>query len=170
MKYVDCRNGITRPIVVLGISAGGLDALMRLVPQFEDLPAAIFIVQHLPSDHPSFLDKLLQKETAHPVCFAQDSMKIKPRRIYIAPPGYHLLLDDGVMRLSNGPQVNFNRPAVDPLFFSAAITYQSCVVGVVMTGMLDDGAMGLAVIKKCGGIAVVQSLLMPAIPACRKAQ
>jgi len=85
-----------------------------------------------------------------------NSMAIEQRRIFIAPPGYHLLLEDGVTCLSKGPRVNYNRPAIDPLFFSAATAYQSCVVGVVLTGMLDDGAMGLAVIKRCGGIAVVQ--------------
>jgi two-component system chemotaxis response regulator CheB len=159
MKYIECRNGTTRPIVVMGISAGGFEALTKLIPQLEDLPAAIFIVQHLSPDYRSVLDMLLQKVTSLPVCFARDSMQIEQRRIYIAPPDFHLLLDDGVMRLSNGPRINYHRPAVDPLFFSAATVYQSCVVGVVLTGMLDDGAIGLAVIKRCGGVAVVQQPL-----------
>jgi two-component system chemotaxis response regulator CheB len=140
----------------MGISAGGFDALTMLIPKLDDLPAAIFIVQHLSPDWPSSLDILLQRKTELPVCFARDTMKIEQRRIYIAPPDRHLLLEDGVMRLSNGPRINYHRPAVDPLFFSAATVYQSCVVGVVLTGMLDDGAIGLAVIKRCGGVAVVQ--------------
>ena len=157
MRYEECRASDTRSVVVIGASAGGIEALRRIIPTLKpDFPAAVFIVQHLDPKFPSMLNDLLAKESSLPVRFAQDAMRFQPGAVYIAPPDYHILLEEGYVRLNHGPRINFSRPAVDPLFFSAAATYRACVVGIVLSGMLDDGAAGLAAIKRCGGVAIVQ--------------
>lgn len=158
MLYTECRNNRSRSIVVIGASAGGISTLLHIVSALKsDLDAAVFIVQHLAPSSPSLLDELLGNKSPLTVCFARDTMSIKPGCIYVAPPDHHLFIEDGFMRLSRGPRINLSRPAIDPLFFSAAVAYQSCVVGVVLSGMLDDGAAGLAAIKSCGGMTIVQT-------------
>ncbi|MBD2778422.1 chemotaxis protein CheB [Iningainema tapete] len=144
-------------IIVIGASAGGLGAFETLVAQLpSNFPAAIFIVWHISPDYPSLLPEILARVASLPVAHAVDKEPIKTGRIYVAPPDRHLLVEPGVVRLSHGPRENRFRPAVDVLFRSAAYSYGSRVIGVVLSGSLDDGAAGLYAIKERGGIAIVQ--------------
>ncbi|MUG99252.1 chemotaxis protein CheB [Scytonema sp. UIC 10036] len=144
-------------IVVVGASAGGLKTFETLVSQLpSDFPAAVFIVWHISPDYPSMLPQILARVTSLPVAHAVDNEPIKTGRIYVAPPDRHLLVESGFVRLSLGPKENRFRPAVDVLFRSAARSYGERVIGVVLSGSLDDGAAGLYAIKERGGIAVVQ--------------
>jgi two-component system chemotaxis response regulator CheB len=144
-------------IIVIGSSAGGVEALTMLCRQLpEDMPAAIFIAQHVSPTSRSVLPQLLRRAGKLPVNHAVDGETITPGTICIAPPDYHLLLEDGHTLLRRGPYENRTRPAIDPLFRSAAIAYGPRVIGVVLTGVLDDGTAGLVAIKCCGGLSVVQ--------------
>ncbi|AFZ34968.1 CheB methylesterase [Stanieria cyanosphaera PCC 7437] len=144
-------------IITIGTSAGGIRALKTLVSQLpKDFPASIHIVQHLPSESRSNLPQILNKAGQLPVAFAKDGELIESGRIYLAPPDFHMTLEKNYIRVIRGPRENRVRPAVDPLFRSAAVTYKSYVTGVILTGMLDDGTAGLQAIKTCGGMAIVQ--------------
>jgi two-component system chemotaxis response regulator CheB len=144
-------------IIVAGASIGGVEAYTHIVSGLpKDMAASMFLVLHIPSESPSFLPDILQRHTQLRVLPAEDSAPIVPGEIRVAPPGVHLLLEHGFMRLSLGARENRHRPAIDPLFRSAAAAYGQAVIGVVLTGSLDDGAAGLLAIKKHGGIAVVQ--------------
>ncbi|HEY9750481.1 MAG TPA: chemotaxis protein CheB [Allocoleopsis sp.] len=144
-------------IIVIGTSAGGLKALgMVLGALPPNLDATLFIVQHLAADKPSLLPQILADVSALPVAHPSDGELIQSARIYVAPPDHHLLINQGVMRVVRGPQENRFRPAIDTLFRSAARAYGPRVVGVVLTGYLDDGTVGLQAIKKRGGVAIVQ--------------
>ena len=121
-----------------------------------DLPAALFVVIHISPNSHSVLPALLSRAGKLPACHPVEGDPIIPGRIYVAPPDQHLLLQDGHMLLRRGPHENRTRPAIDPLFRSAAIAYRSRVIGVVLSGLLDDGAAGLIAIKACGGLCVVQ--------------
>lgn len=137
---------------------GGVAALKTLVAGLPpDLPASIFIVRHTPDSAPDVLADIL--ETAGPLsCHpATDGEAIRHGRIVTAPPGRHLLVMEDHVQLAAGPRENRWRPAIDPLFRSAAVAAGSRVIGIVLTGLLDDGSSGLAAIKRCGGLAVVQS-------------
>lgn len=143
-------------IIVIGASAGGVMAIQQLARKLKpNFPAPILFVQHIGA-HRSSLDKLLTAVGPNPAVFALDGEAPVTGKIYIAPPDRHLVLDDGVIRLTAGPKENYARPAIDPLFRSAALGYGRRAIGVVLTGRLDDGAAGLRAIKDCGGIAVVQ--------------
>ena len=143
-------------IIVIGASAGGVKALLRLVPQLpSSLAAPILVVLHIGA-HRSLLPELLNKGGVRRAAFAQTGVAPLPGMIYVAPPDQHLLLEDGRLRLFRGAKEHHARPAINPLFRSAALDRGSRVVGVVLTGMLDDGTAGLRAIKACGGIAVVQ--------------
>lgn len=143
-------------IIVIGTSAGGVEALQTVVAGFPaDLPAAVFIVLHI-GDHRSILPAILSKAGPLPVIHPSSGEAIVKGKIYVAPPDCHLLLEPDHVRLSQGPKENRARPAVNPLFRSAAFAYGSRVTGVILTGGLDDGTAGLAEIKRQGGIAVVQ--------------
>src|SRR2546421_6158345 len=144
-------------IIVIGASAGGVEALVKLAGQLPaDLPASIFIVLHIPAQSPSLLPDILSRsgrlEAVHP----QNGESIAPGRIYIAPPDHHLIVTRGHVRVIHGPKENRHRPAIDPLFRSAALAYGPQVIGVVLTGSLDDGTAGLIAVKQRGGLAVVQ--------------
>ena len=144
-------------VITIGTSAGGVQALKAVVRELpRNFPASIHIVQHLSGEASSNLSLLLDKVCQLPVTFAKDGESIKLGHIYLAPPDFHLMLDAGRMRVIRGPRENRMRPAIDPLFRSAAVTYRSYVTGVILTGMLDDGTAGLQAIKACGGMTIVQ--------------
>jgi two-component system chemotaxis response regulator CheB len=148
-----------RDIVVIGASAGGVDALSKLVSELpEKLPAALFVVLHIPAHSPSFLTEILQSKTRLSVIQARDELPIEMGKIYVASPDKHLLVHRDRMRVVRGPRENRHRPAIDPLFRSAATAYGSRVIGVLLSGLLDDGSAGFNSIKKAGGFLIVQDL------------
>ncbi len=144
-------------VIVVGASAGGVEALVTLAGSMPaDLPAALFLVLHIPAESPSLLPDILNRSGPLRASHPADGEVIQNGRIYIAPPDQHLLVEEGIVRIIRGPKENRHRPAIDPLFRSAARTFGTRVVGVVLTGSLDDGTAGLLAIKRRGGIAVVQ--------------
>ncbi len=144
-------------IVVIGASAGGVETLKALVSTLPaDFPAAIFIVVHISPHATSVLPQILSRAGPIAAEHPKDHQIILPNRIYIAPPNYHLLLKPGYMRLTQGPRENSHRPSIDVLFRTAARAYEVRVIGVVLSGVLDDGSMGLFSIKNHSGIAIVQ--------------
>jgi two-component system chemotaxis response regulator CheB len=146
----------SRDIIVLAASTGGVDALKQILSSMPaDLPASIFVVTHIGA-HPSILPAVLQSSCNLPVKHAIDGEEFTVSNVYIAPPDRHLLLYNGTTALSDGPKENFTRPAADPLFRSAAVIYGRRVIGVVLTGDLDDGAAGLRAVRACGGYTLVQ--------------
>src|SRR5262245_54852825 len=149
-----------RDIVVVGASAGGLQALQRLVSLLPaDFPAAIFIVQHTGPEGGTFVPEILNRHGPLPAFTPRDKAPIAQGRIYVAPPDRHMLVENDKVRVVRGPPENRHRPAIDPLFRSAAWAYGPRVVGVILSGYLDDGTAGLWAVKSCGGIAVVQDPL-----------
>ena len=146
-----------RNIVVIGASAGGLEAILNVVRTIPpDAPLAIFIVQHIPPYAKSHLDKVLQNHTDLVCKAAQDGEVIRPGTIYVACPDRHLLVEENRVVVSKGPRENRFRPAVDTLFRSAAYTFRERVVGVVVSGALNDGTSGMWSIKRYGGTSIVQ--------------
>lgn len=144
-------------IIVVGASAGGVEALTCLVAGLpEDLAAAVFVVLHIPPDVPSALAAILRRSGRLPVGQAQDKQRIELGHIYVARPNRHLVVQRGYMAVEAGPRENSARPAVDVLFRSAARAYGQRVVGVILSGTLRDGALGLAAIKMRGGVTIVQ--------------
>jgi len=147
-------------IIVLGASAGGVEALCRLVAVLPaDLPAAVFVVLHVPANGKSVLPQILSRAGPVPATHARDGEPIKQGHVYIAPPDHHLLIHRGVIEVIRGPRENGHRPAVDPLFRTAAQSHGARVVGAVLSGALDDGTAGLVAIKERGGVALVQDPL-----------
>jgi two-component system chemotaxis response regulator CheB len=145
------------PLVVIGASWGGLEAVGRLLEGLPPEPGfAIAVVQHRRADSLEGLVRALQARTALPVSEAEDKEPIEPGHVYLAPPDYHLLVEPGSFALSTEGRVRFSRPSIDVLFESAADAYGSDAVGVILTGAGDDGAAGLASIKERGGTAIVQ--------------
>ena len=142
-------------IVVIGASLGGVDALLQLARALpRDFPAPVAIVLHI-GLQPSILPELLARAGArarHP----RDGDPLVPGTVYVAPTDHHLLVERDCVRLSRAARENHTRPAIDPLFRTAALAFGPAAVGVVLTGHLDDGTAGLAAIKACGGIAIVQ--------------
>ena len=153
-------------LVAIGASAGGLQALIDIV---EELPAsmtaAILVVVHTKTEGESFLPDILGRRSEVPVSFAEDGGTIEPGHIYVAPPNVHLLVGANGLRLHQGPRENGFRPAVDPLFRTAARHYGSRMMGVILSGALDDGTYGLKVVKDAGGTAVVQDPNEAAFPS-----
>ena len=146
-----------RDIVVIGTSTGGVAALMTLVKALPaDFPAPIFVVMHVPADSPSLLPQLLSSVSALPARHPQNGEVVEAGVIYVARPDHHLLLEDNRVLVTRGPKENRVRPSIDALFRSAAYTYGPRVIGVVLTGYLDDGTSGLWSVQRMGGLAVVQ--------------
>jgi two-component system chemotaxis response regulator CheB len=148
--------------IVVGASAGGVEALLTLLPRLPaKTKASILIVLHLPRHHPSSLPEIFGPRCALPVREAEDKAPVEPGVVYVAPPDYHLLVDrdsDGApsLALSSDELVNYSRPAIDVLFESAADFYESRVAGIILTGANADGAAGLAAVHRAGGFTVVQ--------------
>jgi len=146
-----------RNIIVIGASAGGFEAIKQLVAALPaTLDATIFIVWHMAPDVTGVLPQVLNRQNTLPASNAIDNEPIKSNYIYVAPPDKHLLLEKGVVRVTRGPKENRFRPAVDPLFRSAAEHYGRRVIGIILSGALDDGTAGLWTIKSRGGLAIVQ--------------
>jgi two-component system chemotaxis response regulator CheB len=144
------------PFIFIGASSGGVYAMLDLVAALPaGFPAPIFFVQHIGA-RPSELAELLNRRGANRAVQAREGDVPAAGTIYVAPPDHHMLLEGGVVRLNRGPKEHHARPAIDPLFRSAALSCGPAAVGVVLTGGLDDGSAGLRAIKDCGGIAVVQ--------------
>lgn len=155
----------TRNIIVIGASAGGFEALKKLVAGLPKLQASLFIVWHMSPDIRGVLPQVLNRVGKINAAHAYDNEPIAPNRIYVAPPDRHLLIEEGRLRVTRGPKENRFRPAVDPLFRSAAYTYGKRVIGVILSGALDDGTAGLWTIKHRGGIAIVQNPLDAEVPS-----
>jgi two-component system, chemotaxis family, protein-glutamate methylesterase/glutaminase len=152
------RLAQSRDIVLVGASAGGVEALSRLVELLpEDIPASIFVVLHMGTESTSVLPAILDRAGPLVKGTVEDGSPIEHGRVYVAPPGLHMLLDRGRVRLGRGPREHGHRPAIDPLFRTAAASYGRRTVGVLLSGALDDGVAGLAGLKRRGGIALVQS-------------
>lgn len=159
-----------RDIVVIGGSAGALDATQRLLEQLHnDLPAAIFVVHHRSPEAPSVLDRILARHTGFYVSVAVDDTPFEHGRVYVASPDQHLVLERDRLRTVRGPRENCSRPAIDPLFRSAAVTLTTRVIGVLLSGWLDDGVAGLVAIKRCGGCVLVHDPADAIAPAMPKA-
>ena len=147
----------TRDIIVIGASAGGVQALSQLVAALPaDLPAAVFIVLHIPTDVPSLLPAILARDAQIPIAHAMHGEPIVPGRVYVAPPDRHLLIEGRRVKLVHGPKENYHRPSIDALFRSAARAAGPRVIGVVLTGARDDGTVGMRAIKQRGGVTIVQ--------------
>lgn len=155
-------------IIVIGASAGGVDALPRLIKGLPaDLPAAVFTVLHTAAQGPGLLPQIIRRTASLRVHHAVDGEKIEHGKVYVAPPDHHLEVEGAHVRLGRGPKENRHRPAIDPLFRSAAESYGARVVGVILTGYLDDGTAGLNAVKTHGGVTVVQDpkeAFAPAMP------
>lgn len=149
--------GGNRDIIVIGGSSGATRPLQRILRQLPpDLPAAVFVVIHISARSLGLLTTVAAAAGHLPVRQAEEGMPIEPGHVYIAAPDRHLIIVEGRIRLGKGPRENMVRPAIDPLFRSAAAAYGPRVIGVILSGLLSDGAAGLEAVKRCGGMAVVQ--------------
>jgi two-component system chemotaxis response regulator CheB len=145
-------------LIVIGASAGGLDPLLTVIRALPaDLPAAVLVVMHISSTATSHLPEILARTGELDVEPARDGLPLRPGIIVVAPPDRHLVVADGRVRLERGPRENGHRPAVDPLFRSAAAAFGDRCCGVVLSGARDDGAAGLAELTRRGGVALVQA-------------
>ncbi len=155
-------------IIVIGGSAGGLEAVAQVLAGLpRRLEASVFVVLHTSPDSGSALPQILARTAILPVEFAIDGEVPQKGRVYVARPDHHLTFDDGRVCVARGPRENGFRPAVDPLFRSAAKQYDGRVVGVIVSGAMDDGTFGLIAIKEAGGAAIVQhpyEAFVPSMP------
>jgi len=148
----------SRDMIVIGGSTGGIDALQRICANLPaDLPATVFVVVHVGQQGRNLLADILDLCGPLRASTAVHGETFERGRIYVAPADRHLMVVGDTIQLGHGPRENMTRPAVDPLFRSAAVSYGPRVIGVVLTGLLNDGAAGLAAVKQCGGVAVVQN-------------
>jgi two-component system chemotaxis response regulator CheB len=146
------------PVVVIGGSAGGIQALRELIGGLKPNSSySILIVVHLASGHESQLPKILNGLNSLPVSMASDGQVIEAGKIYLAPNDRHLIVENKKLKLLSGPKENGFRPAIDPLFVSAAVEFGSAATGILLSGALDDGSAGLRAIKATGGLAIVQN-------------
>jgi two-component system chemotaxis response regulator CheB len=162
-------NALSHDIVVIGGSLGSIESLRELMTGFPNgISAAIFVTIHLLPDANSRLPELLSMWSHLPAKHPRDREEIVPGQIYVAPPDHHLLVGQGFCRVVKGPKENNTRPAIDPLFRTAAVSYGPRVVAVLLSGMLDDGTSGAAAVRARGGLVVVQDpadALCPDMPA-----
>ena len=143
-------------IIVVGGSAGALGVLQHIVRDFpENFPASVFVVLHVSPDAPSHLAEIVNRSGPLRAAFAENDEPIIASRIYVAPPDHHLLISDGTVRLTRDPRENRSRPAIDPLFRSAARSYGQHVIAVLLSGFQDDGVQGLQVVSRSGGTVIV---------------
>jgi len=152
--------------VVMGASAGGIEALEVLLPALPaDTGAAVLIVLHLRRERSSLLTEIFSPLCVLPVSEAQDKEPVRAGRVYFAPPDYHLLVDRGPqLALSVDEPVHFSRPSIDVLFESAADIYGPALLGIILSGANDDGSAGLAAVRRAGGLTVVQQPDSAAVP------
>ncbi len=157
-----------RNLVVIGASAGGLQALQTLLSRLpRNFGAAVLVVLHTANHVDSVLPRILGRAGPLPAFHPEDGTQIRKGDIYIAPPNFHMLVEDGSVRVIQGPRENLHRPAIDPLFRTAAVHYGPRVIGIVLTGALDDGTSGLMMVRASGGKAIVQdpaTALFPSMP------
>jgi len=143
--------------IVIGASAGGIEAIQGLVAGLRpDIPAIISVVVHTAAHTPLVLDRIVERAGSLPCTYAEHEEQLQTGHIYIAPPDRHLFVEDSIARVVYGPKENRHRPSVDSLFRSAALAYRHQAIGVILSGLLDNGTAGLLAIKKMGGIAIVQ--------------
>lgn len=155
----------TRDIIVIGSSAGGVEALQRILQQLPaDLGASVAVVQHLAATRDPLLVGLLRRSTALTVGWAEQGESIRHGRVYVAPPDLHLLFTNGHLHLTRTARESHARPSIDKLFRSAAAVHGSRVIAVLLTGMLDDGVAGLRAIHDAGGVVIVQDPQDAAFP------
>ncbi|UXA08394.1 chemotaxis protein CheB [Mycobacterium sp. SMC-2] len=168
MSAAASNNGDLRGVVAIGASAGGVEALSRLAAGLSlDLPYAYLITLHLPPGAPSALARIVDRSGPLPAAAAEDGEKLEPARVYVARPDRHLLVADHRVMLSQGPTENGHRPAINALFRSAAVAFGPFAIGVLLSGVLDDGVLGLAAIRSRGGATIGQSpddAMFPALP------
>jgi two-component system chemotaxis response regulator CheB len=162
----------THDIIVIGASAGGVEAISTVVSDLpRDLRAAVLVVLHVAKGR-SMLPEILTRAGRLPAVQPNDRDRLEYGRIYVARPDHHLVVGSGTVRVVHGPTENGCRPAIDPLFRSAARVYGPRVVGIVLTGGLNDGTAGLAAVKEAGGIAIVQDpeeAFAPSMPRSARA-
>jgi two-component system chemotaxis response regulator CheB len=157
-------------VVVVGGSAGSLVPLRQFVAALPaELSGAVVITIHIAEQARSRLPSILERAGPLPAAHAETGEQVRPGRIYVAPPGCHLLMPGGTVELSNGPRINHTRPAVDAMFASAARWYGDRVVAVMLSGLLDDGAVGSALIEQAGGLVVAQDPQEAARPSMPEA-
>jgi two-component system chemotaxis response regulator CheB len=146
-----------RDIIVIGASAGGLEAISQILAALpQDLAATVLIVLHTANRAESLLPAIFERAGNLPASHPRDWEAIERGKVYIAPPGFHMIVEEGYLRVLQGPRENLHRPAIDPLFRSAAASYGPRVIGVILSGMLDDGTAGLMLVSAAGGEAIVQ--------------
>lgn len=155
-------------LIVVGSSAGGVEALLTIAGGLPvDFAAPVLVVQHIGAHH-SYLPDLLRRSGPNAAKFGAHDEVPRPGTIYVAPPDHHMLIESGRLRITRGPREHHTRPAIDPLFRSAALERGPGAVGIVLSGMMDDGTAGLRAIKDGGGVAVVQDpadALEPGMPS-----
>lgn len=152
------RRDMKYKAVVIGVSAGGMEALDTIIPDLRaDFPVPIVIVQHASPQSDDFLAHFLDEKSNLTVKEADEKEKLAPGMVYIAPSNYHLLVErDQSFSLTVGEKVNYARPSIDVLFETAADTYGPCLIGIILTGASEDGSRGMKKIKETGGLTVVQ--------------
>jgi two-component system, chemotaxis family, protein-glutamate methylesterase/glutaminase len=168
MDYRTGDRASSNQIVVIGASSGGLDAVQTVAGGLShDFPAPICVVIHTSPDSPGVIHEIVGRATDMVTVALREAQKLEPGKMYFPPPDCHLVVEPGHVRATKGPKENRFRPAIDPLFRTAAQVFGPGAIGVILTGNLDDGTSGLAAIKRLGGRAIVQDprdALFPAMP------
>ena len=165
-KLNGINHSVIKRIIVMGASTGGFEAFKKIISSLPaDFTVPIFIVWHMSPDIHGVLPQVLNRINSIVASHAYNNEEIKQGRIYVAPPDHHMLVEDGKILVTHGPKENRFRPAIDPLFRSAAYTYGNGVIGVILSGALDDGTAGMWAIKHYGGIAIVQDPMEAEVPS-----